>query len=189
MKINTTRFGEIPVEESNVITMTGPILGFAQLERYILIVPDEKKPLWWLQSVEDGSVAFVVADPFAVKPDYEPEVPEDIALVLQIERPEDAAVLTIVTIRKDPLKVTLNLKAPLIINPVTKRGGQVVLVDPEQPIRFDVTDSLNLPGRLHASRLQRLSGSSPCRLRSDGRKLSSRTTNCSRTLQHAGHSV
>ena len=147
MKINTTRFGEIPVEESNVITMTEPILGFGQLERYILIVPDEKKPLWWLQSVEDGSVAFVVADPFAVKPDYEPEIPVDIALVLQLELPGDAVVLTIVTIRKDPLKVTLNLKAPLMINPVTKRGGQVVLVDPEQPIKFDVTNGLKAAGQ------------------------------------------
>ncbi|MGE5856325.1 MAG: flagellar assembly protein FliW, partial [Syntrophaceae bacterium] len=115
MKINTTRFGEIPVEESNVITMAWPILGFTQLERYILIVPDEKKPLSWLQSVEDGSVAFVVANPFAVKPDYEPEIPVEVALMLQSERPEDAVVLTIVTIRKDPLKVTLNLKAPLVI--------------------------------------------------------------------------
>ena len=147
MKINTTRFGEIPVEESSVITMAGPILGFAQLERYILIVPDEKMPLWWLQSVEDGSVAFVVADPFAVKPDYEPEIPEKIALVLQSERPEDSVVLTIVTIRKDPLKVTLNLKAPLVIDPLTKRGGQVVLADPEQPVKFDVTDGLKPAGQ------------------------------------------
>ena len=191
MIIHTARFGEIPVDESKVITMAGPILGFEQLDRFILIVPDEKKPFWWLQSVDDGAVAFVVANPFAVKPDYEPEIPEEIALVLQSERPEDAVVLTIVTIRKDPLKVTLNLKAPLVIDPVTKRGGQVVLADPEQPIRFDVTDSLKAAGQSSciASRLERLSGSSPCRLRSDGRKLSPRTTICSRTFQHAGYSV
>ncbi len=147
MKIDTTRFGEILVEESNVITMVRPILGFAQLERYILIVPDEKKPLWWLQSVEDGSVAFVVANPLAMKLDYEPEISEDIAMTLQIERPEDAVVLTIVTIRKDPLKVTLNLKAPLMINPVTKRGGQVVLEDPELLVQFDVKDGLKAAGQ------------------------------------------
>lgn len=147
MKISTTRFGEIPVEESKVITMAGPILGFEQLERYILIVPDEKKLFWWFQSVDDGSVAFVVANPFVVKPDYEPEISGDIALALQIERPEDAVVLTIVTIRKDPLKVTINLKAPLVINPVTKRGGQVVLEDAEQPIQFDVTDGLKAAGQ------------------------------------------
>jgi flagellar assembly factor FliW len=140
MKINTARFGEIPVEESKVITMAGPILGFEQLDRFILIVPDEKKPFWWLQSVDDGAVAFVVANPFAVKPDYEPEIAGDVARALGIERPEEAVVLCIVSIRKDPLKVTLNLRAPLVINPVTKRGGQVVLEDPKQPIQFDVTD-------------------------------------------------
>lgn len=147
MKINTTRFGEIPVEESKVILMAGPILGFEQLRRYILIVPDEKKPFWWLQSVDDGAVAFVVANPFAVKTDYEPEISGDVAEALQIERPEEAVVLTIVTIRKEPLKVTLNLKAPLVINPVTKTGGQVVLEDPEQPIQFDVTDGLKATGK------------------------------------------
>jgi flagellar assembly factor FliW len=139
MIINTVRFGEIPVDEAKVITMTGPILGFEQLEHYILIVPDEKKPFWWLQSVEDGAVAFVVANPFAVKPDYEPEIAGDIAQALGIERPEEAVVLCIVNIRKDPLKVTLNLRAPLVVNPVTKRGGQVVLEDHAQSIQFDVT--------------------------------------------------
>ena len=39
MIINTARFGEIPVDESKVITMAGPILGFEQLDRFILIVP------------------------------------------------------------------------------------------------------------------------------------------------------
>jgi flagellar assembly factor FliW len=147
MKINTTQFGEIPVEELKVITMAGPILGFEQLERYILIIPDEEKLFWWLQSVEDGSIGFVVANPFVMKPDYEPEISEDTARMLQIERPEDAVVLTIVTIRKDPLKVTLNLKAPLVINPITKRGGQVVLEGPEQPIQFDATEDLKAAGR------------------------------------------
>jgi flagellar assembly factor FliW len=139
MIINTARFGEIPVDESKVITMAGPILGFEQLDRFILIVPDEKKPFWWLQSVDDGAVAFVVANPFAVKPDYEPEIAGDVARALGIERPEEAVVLCIVNIRKEPLKVTLNLRAPLVINPVTKRGGQVVLEDHAQPIQFDVT--------------------------------------------------
>lgn len=147
MNIHTTRFGGIPVEESKIIHMAGPILGFEHLGRYILIAPDERKPLWWLQAVDDGAVAFVVADPFAVKPDYEPEISGDIARALQIEHPEQTVVLAIVTIRKDPLKVTLNLKAPLVINPVTKRGGQVVLEDPEQPIQYEVTDGLKVAGQ------------------------------------------
>ncbi len=137
MHINTTRFGRIPVEESKVITMAGPILGFEQLERYILIVPDEKKPFWWLQSVDDGAVAFVVANPFAVKPDYEPEISGDIAQALHVERPEEAVVLTIVTIRKDPLKVTLNLKAPLVIN-LQRRLGRQVITNGDLPLQFEV---------------------------------------------------
>ena len=72
MKISTTRFGDISIDEARVIQMREGMLGFEQLKRYVLLMHDEKIPFWWLQSVKDGSVAFVVINAFAVKPDYKP---------------------------------------------------------------------------------------------------------------------
>jgi len=74
VKISTTRFGDIDIDESRVIRMKDGMLGFEHLKRYKLFIQDEKIPFWWLQSVEDGSVAFVVINSLGVKPDYEPVI-------------------------------------------------------------------------------------------------------------------
>jgi flagellar assembly factor FliW len=41
MRIATTRFGEIDIQESELITMKGSILGFGHLKRFALIVHDQ----------------------------------------------------------------------------------------------------------------------------------------------------
>ena len=74
MKIDTTRFGEIDIKESELIVMRGPIFGFERLSRFVLLFHNNNTPLWWLQSTEDPSIAFVVVNPRIVKPDYNPTI-------------------------------------------------------------------------------------------------------------------
>ncbi len=139
MKIDTLRFGAIEVEESRVITMKGCILGFDQLQRYVILIPDKKTPLCWLQSLEDGAVAFVVIDSHMVKPDYRPEIDNVHREFLGISRDEDMCLLSIVTIRHEPFGVTANLRAPLVINMDQRLGCQVVLEDADYPVRYDIS--------------------------------------------------
>lgn len=138
MIVKTTRFGEINIDESRVIEMRGGILGFDHLRRYILIVQDEKTPFCWLQSLEDGDVAFVVINPFIVKPDYEPVVSDGDIERLEIERAEDVVLLSIVTIRSEPFAVSANLRAPLVVNVKKMAAKQVILEDPVHPIHYYV---------------------------------------------------
>ncbi len=139
MKIDTVRFGEIEAEESRVITMKGCILGFDHLHRYTLLIPDKKTPLCWLQSLEDGAVAFVVIDPHMIKTDYLPEIDNVHREFLGISREEDICLLSIVTIRHEPFGVTANLRAPLVINMEQRLGCQVVLEDADYPVRYDIS--------------------------------------------------
>lgn len=136
MIINTVRFGEINVDESRVVEMRGGILGFDHLRRFILIVQDQKTPFCWFQSLEDGSVAFVVINPFIVKPDYEPVVSDADIERLEIERAEDVVLLSIVTIRSEPFAVSANLRAPLVVNVKKMAAKQVVLEDAAHPIHY-----------------------------------------------------
>ena len=69
MRLSTTRFGDIDIDESRAIMMKAGILGFEHLKRYVLLVQDEEILFWWFQSVDDGSVAFVVINSFVIKPD------------------------------------------------------------------------------------------------------------------------
>lgn len=141
MKINTTRFGEIEIAESELIVMKGSILGFEHLNRFILLVHDDKTPLWWLQSVDDDSVAFVVVNPRFINPDFNPVILKGDLEFLDIKNSSDTALLAIVTVRSHPFRVTANLRAPILINATTRMAGQVVLDDPDYPIQYDILDN------------------------------------------------
>jgi flagellar assembly factor FliW len=141
MKIDTLRFGAIEAEESRVITMKGCILGFDRLQHYIILIQDKKTPLCWLQSLEDGAVAFVVIDPRMVKPDYRPEIDKVHRAFLGISQEEDMCLLSIVTIRREPFGLTANLRAPLVINMDQRLGSQIVLEDADYPVRYDISST------------------------------------------------
>ena len=141
MRISTTRFGNISIDESRVIQMKGGMLGFERLKRYVLLIQDEKIPFWWFQSIEDGSVAFVIINSLAVKPDYEPVVSDDEVKLLEIASPEDAVLFSVVTIRSDPFKVTANLRAPIVVNTKKMLAKQVVLLEPDYPVQHPITEN------------------------------------------------
>jgi flagellar assembly factor FliW len=139
MKMITTRFGEIDIDETKTIEMKGGgILGFERLVSFALVLQDEKTPFLWLQSLEDGSVAFVVINSFVALPDYGPVIDGESQALLEIEKPEDALLLSIVTIRSNPFRVTVNLKAPLVVNVKTRRAKQIVVDTPDYPVRHDL---------------------------------------------------
>ncbi|MBN1614748.1 MAG: flagellar assembly protein FliW, partial [Deltaproteobacteria bacterium] len=106
------------------------------LRRFVMIMHSEKTPLVWFQSLEEGAVAFVLANPFMIKADYEPEIGTHEVDMLEIVNPEDVLLMSIVTIRSNPMMVSANFRAPLVINTVKRLAMQVVLDDQDYPIRY-----------------------------------------------------
>ncbi len=127
MKIQTTRFGEIELDDNKLISFPRGILGFDHLKAYFLM--DYKDtPIKWLQSRDDPDVAFMVVDPFLFFPDYVPELSQVEKNLLEIQDPADLAVLAIMNVdRNQKQPVTLNLQAPLVFNANDMKGFQVVL--------------------------------------------------------------
>ncbi len=141
MKLVTSRFGELEIDESRVITFPDGILGFPQYRKYVLVDKDSRKPLKWLQSVENGELAFVIADPSQLVADYTVEVaPEDIA-PLELSSPEKAIVLCLVTIGKGGSSITANLVGPIIINPDNMIARQVILNNNLYSVKHDIMAS------------------------------------------------
>jgi len=145
-RINTSRFGEIEFDVDKVILFKEGIPGLNHLKKYILIEGNEKSPFHWLQSVEDGDVALVVADPFSFKPDYAPFIHENILEELEAKAEKDLMVMTVLVIPGDIQKMTANLMAPIIINPQKRLAKQVILDKGNYPIRFPVFEALKGKG-------------------------------------------
>ena len=141
MRLSTTRFGDIDIDKSRTILIKAGILGFEHLKRYVFFVQDEEILFWWFQSVDDGSVAFVVINPFIIKPDYKPIIQDNDVELLELKSHEDVILMSIVTIRSDPFKVTANLKAPIVINLKKKLAKQVILDKSDYPIQYSIVNN------------------------------------------------
>ena len=127
MEVRTTRFGVIEIAEDRVITFPRGLLGFPGHTRYCLLEPGEDACFFWLQSLDDPELAFVVTDPSLFVPDYSvPIRPEQMA-ELGLSRLEDSQVFVIVN--KVDQTLTGNLQGPLVINTLTRTGEQFVLAE------------------------------------------------------------
>lgn len=129
MKIQTTRFGEIEVEDSQLITFIKGIPGFEEDKKFVLIPADEKgeSPFFFLQSIDTADISFVLLDTFSFFKEYDVNLEDSVIEKLEIEKPEDVIVLTTVTVKGDLERATTNLKAPLVINHHKQLGMQIVL--------------------------------------------------------------
>jgi flagellar assembly factor FliW len=128
--IKTARFGDIQVDDSRIITFIAPILGFEGLLKFILLDHGEDSPFKWLQSTDNGDLAFVVTNPKLFGIDYEFILPQEVEDQLEVKAAEDLIVLTIVNVpQEDPAKMTANLLGPLVVHQETRKAMQVVLND------------------------------------------------------------
>lgn len=127
MQVQTTRFGLVQIDESEIITLSRGLVGFPDKTRFTLIDHSPGSPFQWLQSVEEPGLAFLVTDPYRFFPDYEVDLPGERAKQLQIQKPEDAQVLTMVTVRATPKQITANLLGPLVVGMNSHRAEQLIL--------------------------------------------------------------
>ncbi|MBS1710522.1 MAG: flagellar assembly protein FliW [Armatimonadetes bacterium] len=137
--IETARFGTIEFCDADLVTLAEGILGFPGQTRYLVIQHKEGSPFCWLQSADDGALAFLVVDPAYYVPDYAPELPDETARQLELGEETPRLVYTIVTIPKGkPDDMTLNLAGPILINLEKRLAKQVVVEDVRYAIRHRV---------------------------------------------------
>jgi len=138
MKIATSRFGEIEINENSIVTMPEGMLGFGEIKEYVLIQHNEGSPFLWYQAVREPNLAFVIVDPFTFFPDYEVQLTEEDLEALKCEKLSDLAVFAVVVIPENPENMTANLRGPIVINTENRIARQVVLADgrysPNHPI-------------------------------------------------------
>lgn len=124
IKIKSERFGEIDIDENEIITFPLGIPGIPFI-RFILRVCLE--PVKWLISIDDPDIAMLVIEPFKYFPTYSFELNDEVLSVLQVEKESDIEVY--VALLKHNDQVAANLKSPFVINKNKKIGVQILLED------------------------------------------------------------
>ena len=142
MKVNTTRFGELTVNNEDIINFSEGLLGFENLSKFFVVDPGDNTLILWLQSIEDASVAFPIIEPKIFKPDYVAKLlPADMASI-KLETISDAKIYSILTIPSDITTMSANLKAPIVINNVKKIAKQIVLQDNKLSVKYEMYKEL-----------------------------------------------
>ena len=127
MMIKTSRFGEVDVDQTRIITFPKGLLGFPKYKQYVLIEAGDESYFWWLQSIEIPDLAFVVTDPSLFVPTYKVPLKPEQMQEMGLESLEDAQVFVIVNKRDQVL--TGNRQGQLVIHCGKRVGQQLVLSD------------------------------------------------------------
>ncbi|MFI4916477.1 MAG: flagellar assembly protein FliW [Phycisphaerales bacterium JB060] len=136
MQVKTTRFGVVDIADDKVIAFPQGLLGFPDHKRYCLLEPGEDACFFWLQSVDEPALAFVLTDPALFFKDYDVPIRPEQAEALSIEKMDDAQVFVIVN--KVGEMLTANLQGPLLINTLNLSGQQLVLADKRWSTRHTI---------------------------------------------------
>ena len=140
MDVLTTRFGILSVEPQDELIFESGLIGLEHCRRWVVLTDTRNRSLGWLQSIDEGHVALGVVSPRRFVPDYQLRVHRSDLHTLELTTARDAEVVVIASRRAsgDATGLTLNLRAPLVINVERRRGCQVIAKD-DLPVQFPLS--------------------------------------------------
>ncbi len=123
MKITTYQFGEIEFHEDKIILFKAGIIGMEEFKKFLLIKTDNEL-FYYLNSIEQPEIAFPLVGLRLLDENYP-----------MIENNEPFGICTL---NKDPMKITVNLRAPVYINQDDKTGFQKILEDDSYLVNYNL---------------------------------------------------
>lgn len=126
MKTIESRFGAIEYDPSSVVHFPEGLVGFEALRDFVVMPNEKEGPLFWIQSVEDPQVAFVLTDPTNFFLEYKIVPDANEHGKLGTGEGEEVYNLSVVTVHQNN-SITLNLQAPILFAPNESRAIQVIL--------------------------------------------------------------
>ena len=127
MEIISTIHGNISYSLEDVIKFEKSIPGFEDIKNFIIKDADEDGPFKILQSIDDVNIGFVLISPFDIEENYEIKLTDEIIERLRIKESSDVVLYSLVTLSSKVENITVNLKAPIVINIKEKKGEQFIV--------------------------------------------------------------
>lgn len=147
MHLETRFFGNLEIDESKVIFFQEGIPGFEHLKKFLFMLDEvEDSPFCWLQSIEDIDIVFTLFDVFKYIKDYNPMVEEEFITSIGDFKKGDLLIYTIANITKDIKKISINLKAPIIINMESNKAKQIISTNDDYPIKYYIYEDIKNGG-------------------------------------------
>lgn len=139
--MQTKYFGVIDYEADECLNFPNGLFGFEE-ERQFILLPFEGgiDALFCLQSVQTPALAFIVMDPFALRPDYQPVLRREELAVLDVPDNEQLCYYVLCALKRPVSSSTVNLKCPLAINPQTLCAYQIVLDTDQYGMRHSLDE-------------------------------------------------
>jgi len=109
------------------------IIGFPECKRYVLLEHRKGSSFFWLQSLDNETLAFVVINPLLFKPDYTFELSSEDRKALDIQNGQaELQTLAIVNIihrdkEEGCIEITANLLGPIVVNIPKRLARQLIL--------------------------------------------------------------
>lgn len=150
LTLETRDYGTVEYEAQDLLHFPDGLFGFSELKDYIPLVLDENEDntILLLQAVDNTDIAFVVINPFALDPDYNPVLSPEELSYLGVGSENELTYYVICVLKNNYLENTVNLKAPIVINPDRRLGMQVILNDTEYEFRKKLSSFPKVNGAL-----------------------------------------
>lgn len=135
MQIQSSRFGQIQLEHSDILLMPHGLIGFETCRHWVLLSNPSNDDVAWLQSVAIASVAVPVISPRRFVPDYRVQIPRRELNLLHLRNNDQVFILNVVS--KSGPALTINLKSPIVLNATRQLAVQVVCSD-DMPLSLPI---------------------------------------------------
>ena len=141
IKIDSRDFGVTEVAENAVFDFPNGVFAFEDDRKFALLSPlgEDTYPMW-LQSMDNKELCFIVFDPSLIDESYNVILNESEKKILKVSEGDTICCLVIAKVPEDFKKTTVNMKSPIVINPVNNTALQVIL-PLDYPFRHPIYES------------------------------------------------
>lgn len=143
---NWNRCALTMVKKENIFTFPEGLFGFKNIKEYIFILNNKVRPFMFMHAMDGSDTCFICIEVFQICPDYNIVLSNSCINLLELKKPTDALMLSLVTVANKMENTTANLMSPLVINMANKTGYQVIADQETFPVRYKIWDALEKMG-------------------------------------------
>lgn len=143
-QVPTTRFGNVSYSQDHLVRFPEGMIGFVRFKDYILIESSQMPLMFWLQSIDHPEIAFPLMEPWFFKRDYVAQVSEADKLSLALDDGNKLKTFVVMTIPDEMSRMTVNLKAPILINIDKALGVQGIQQEKSFEVRVPAHEAFHM---------------------------------------------
>ena len=139
----STAFEDLPLQTSKHIDLIQGLPGFENLHKFIIAETQDYAPFCVLKSVEQPEISMLTINANLLTICKDVNVPESALDILGMQKTTEAEQYIILKADPRTQEITANVKAPLVVNPKSGLGNQVIIDDPQLSMEYPLKHELS----------------------------------------------